>query len=430
MDPENITLGNALEATNDLYIRQLSQHVKVGPMPAGVVTPVSLPLRDLSRSAQQMRHFFDVIYDHARNISYDALAPILRDQAWSELPPPFGVKKDLGVNYLMQLFVIPQKNDGKHCIVKHIFIPDHKVKAALILEAGYGTMQEIVWGNNAKNTKKALQFMLDQLGGVQFRIFALTPALKKAPKGIPEKSEEDLDKGFEYIRVHGERDKGALKQLLWIQKAITGDTPIKGWRDGLVQRCLDSLATDATMSKLVTRYDLTMADFDEQFQNIFQGIVPYLREHALWILGEPGKGKTPLGRVLAMMFSRLHGGPGCYRSASDFDYFRGAPFSTHVPAIYDDGDIGAEPIKKKKAFSDVSDEETLTRERWTAAKFVQNQLRIVIDNSYAPAHEPTMPMDINPSIPHEDFIKMLRPALGALPVYAMLSYLVQSIFKT
>ena len=145
------------------------------------VTPVSLPLRDLSRSAQQMKHFFDVIYDHAGSISYDALAPILRHQAWSELPPPFGLKRDLGVNYLMQLFVIPQ-NDGQHCIVKHIFIPDHKVKASLILEAGYGTMQEIVRGNNAKNTKKALQFMLEQLGGVQFRILPSPPRSRKLPK--------------------------------------------------------------------------------------------------------------------------------------------------------------------------------------------------------------------------------------------------------
>ena len=107
-----------------------------------------------------------------------------------------------------------------------------------------------------------------------------------------------------------------LKQLAWIQKALSQDTPIKGWKDSLVQRCLDSLATDSTTAKLITRYDLTVADFEEPIQEILQVIVPSLRDHALWILGEPGKGKTPLGRVVAMMFSRYHGGHGTYPSGS------------------------------------------------------------------------------------------------------------------
>ena len=134
-DPENIALGDALEATNDLYIRQIPQHIRVGPMPAGAVTPVLLPLRELNPSAQQMKHFFDIIHNHEGRISYDALAPIIRDKAWSELPPPFGLKKDLGVKFLMQFFIIP-KNDGKHCVVKQVFIPQHIVKASVILETG------------------------------------------------------------------------------------------------------------------------------------------------------------------------------------------------------------------------------------------------------------------------------------------------------
>ena len=40
-----------------------------------------------------------------------------------------------------------------------------------------------------------------------------------------------------------------------------------------------------------------------------------------------------------------------YGGQSDFDYFRGRPFSTAVPAIYDDGDIGDEPTKKKIPFA-------------------------------------------------------------------------------
>ena len=85
-------------------------------------------------------------------------------------------------------------------------------------------------------------------------------------------------------------------------------------------------------------------------------------------------------------------------------------FDKTCPALYDDGEIGGELIKKKKAFSDVGDQETILKERWTAAKFVQHQLRIVLDNQYDPADEP-------PEVPLEDFIshtafmKLVKPAL-------------------
>ena len=339
MDVENLTLSNALEATNELVLKQLPQHVQVGPMPLGPVHPFVLPLRDLNPNASQMANCIDIIENHESAINHDALGPILRDKAWGALPAPFGIKNDLGVKYLLLLFVIPQ-TDGKQTIIKHIYIPETKIKGSKFVNACYGRACEVAWGSNAKTTKKALQFMLEQMGGTQYRLFTLTPPMKKSKTTNPDKSDEDLDKGFDFIRQHGERDKGNLKQLLWIQKSINGDTPIKGWREGLVQKCLESLATDATMSKLITRHDLIIADFEEGIQELMFKLVLYLREHALWLLGQPGTGKTPLGRTIAMMFSRYHGGEGCYRTGSDFDYFRGAPFTKEVPAIYDDGEIG------------------------------------------------------------------------------------------
>ena len=109
----------------------------------------------------------------------------------------------------------------------------------------------------------------------------------------------------------------------------------------------------------------------------------------------------------------VKGNEGQHRSASDFDYFRGCPFSTAVPAIYADGDIGDEPAKKKKGSSDVADTETLTRERWTAAKLVPNQLRIVIGNAYEPAHETAIEPGCNPTISHDQFMRMIRPLFGS-----------------
>lgn len=78
---------------------------------------------------------------------------------------------------------------------------------------------------------------------------------------------------------------------------------------------------------------------------------------------ESGVGKTPLARIVSMMFSRYHGGCGQFRAAPEFDFFRGIFFDKATPAIFDDGEIGNEAIKKKKAFSDVGDSETILKER-------------------------------------------------------------------
>ena len=87
-------------------------------------------------------------------------------------------------------------------------------------------------------------------------------------------------------------------------------------------------------AKLCQRYDLTIVEFEPETRDIMEKIVPSLRHHALWLLGEAGKGKTPLGRVIAMMFSRYHGGQGTYRTTSDLDFFKGIPFAKKFPALF------------------------------------------------------------------------------------------------
>ncbi|OLQ12517.1 hypothetical protein AK812_SmicGene3591 [Symbiodinium microadriaticum] len=240
-------------------------------------------------------------------------------------------------------------------------------------------------------------------------------------------NDEEQDAGWDFIINEGERDKGELRQLRWIHRHINREgSPIKGWPEKLVQRALDSLANDGCLASLTTRYDLTMQDFEPLFvQGVMETVVPYLLDHSLWLLGEPGKGKTPLARTLAMAFSRYHGGNGAFRSSSDFDFFRGLPFNKTIPALYDDGDISDESIKKKKAFCDVGDTEGILKERWTAAKFTKHQLRIIIDNSYNDKDIPNMPPQ---DIDHSDFISIVRPAIGHISDADTRAILKRSVF--
>ena len=223
-------------------------------------------------------------------------------------------------------------------------------------------------------------------------------------------------------------DKGGLKQLRWVHAQIHDpNSPIHWWSQKLVQRALDSLANDGCVAKLSTRYDLTMHDVEPDVREIMEFIAPSLRTHSLRLLGEPGKGKTPLGRIVAMLFSRFHGGDGAFRSTCDLDFFRGIQFSPAIPALYDDGDIGAEAVKWKKA--DVADEETMTRERWTNSKFVRHQLRIVLDNAYNPKAEPEDDLSEDAlAIQRKGFFSMVRPALGNISVTDAMAILKRSAF--
>lgn len=87
--------------------------------------------------------------------------------------------------------------------------------------------------------------------------------------------------------------------------------------------------------------------------DIVEKVVLCLRDHALRLLGEAGKGKTPLGRVVATMFSRYYGGEGqgTFRTTSDLDFFKGIPFTKTAPALFDAGNISGEEVKKIKAFT-------------------------------------------------------------------------------
>eukprot|EP00438_Fugacium_kawagutii_P033072 Skav214284 [mRNA] locus=scaffold7438:20461:24713:- [translate_table: standard] len=276
VEGDNISLSDAITATEHLTLRELPANVHVGPLPIGAVTPITLPLKELSESTPSIKHFVDLTYDvEVAAINIDNLKAIVRDKAWQELPEVL-VLKD-----------------------------------------------------------------------------------RRANQG-----EDEHDAGWDFIISNGEGDKENLKQMRWIHRHIQREgSPIHGWNEKLVQRTLDCVANDGCLAKLFDRYDLTIQASRPEVLTILGVLLPHLRGHSLWLLGESGVGKTALAGILSMMFSRYHGGGGQFRSAPAFDFFRGIFFDKAAPAIFDDGEIGNETIKKKKAFSDVGDSETILKKR-------------------------------------------------------------------
>ena len=69
----------------------------------------------------------------------------------------------------------------------------------------------------------------------------------------------------------------------------------------------------------------------------------------------------------------------------------------------------------------------MTRERWTNSKFVRHQLRIVLDNAYNPEAEPEDDLtETALTVQHEEFFRMMRPALGNISVTDAMAILKRS----
>lgn len=427
VSPDSIHLHNAVTATQGLFLRELPTHVCVGPMPPGALLATDLPLKDFDPRSPNIKHFVDLVVNIPKNtIDIEGLHPIFRDQAWEELPEVMKPKVRPTIQTVNQYFLLPQ-DDDHFILLKHVYIVDDKVPGTYVQSLIRGSGKEIAWGSqNKKLVRKAFQWMLEQLGGLQFRKHSLSPEKKKPTSSAP-LPEND---GWQFIQDHGELDKSDLKQLKWIHHHINLEgCPIHAWQERLVQKALDSLANDSTSAKLCSRYDLTIGDFEPEMRDIMQKVVPCLRDHALWLLGEAGRGKTPFGRTIPMMFSRYHGGEGTFRTTADLDFFKGIHFSKTVPALFDDGNISGEEVKKIKAFTDVGDDESMTRARWTSAKFVRHQLREVLDNAYNPDAEPAdNNLDSDLVVSHEDFFLMIRPALGTMSRTDAMAILKRSAF--
>ncbi|CAE7639351.1 unnamed protein product, partial [Symbiodinium sp. CCMP2456] len=127
---------------------------------------------------------------------------------------------------------------------------------------------------------------------------------------------------------------------------------------------------------------------------------------ALGLLGQPGAGKTSLARSVAMALSRYH----IRRVGKTGEVvFR--------PDIFDDGSLCEQPFKKVKAFTDVGNIESMSKERWGAAKWVRGQPRLYCVNDFEPETEPANDLPILAQrqgvisyVSHKEFMDMLDKA--------------------
>ncbi|CAJ1444831.1 unnamed protein product [Effrenium voratum] len=389
------------------------------------LTADRLQLAEILRYGQvdksKAKHFFDFVGPIAFDATLQSqVSSAAKDGRFADMPAPFRLKTSPGMSYGLQLVVLPLPN-AQHFLLKHIIFPD-QVKAEFVSTLCHGEVHTVSWQANAKNTKKAIQYMLEKMGGFQVQSFALQASGNGGMQSDNKNNnffqgltEENIDQGFDFIEAHGPRTHHSNTQLRWISKQfISDESPIQTWPERLIKEALRNLMNDGVLALPVYDFPLTLVDVEPSVLTVLEEIFPCFTDKACGMHGVHNVGKTPLGRTIAMAMSRYwvqklnsKNEPG-FREACEFDFFRGEAGRQDRPDIFDDGSLAEQPMRKLKGFCDVGNT-VLTKERWGAAKFPQGQLRLYMSNDIDLAAEPSFE-NAGYSISHQQFMQMVEPA--------------------
>ena len=82
------------------------------------------------------------------------------------------------------------------------------------------------------------------------------------------------------------------------------DSPLYKWPPVLIEKSLRNLPNDRVLAHVHEQWPLTRFDLDIRLLNALAPLMPSLKEKAVGFHGEPGAGKMPVARTIAMAISR------------------------------------------------------------------------------------------------------------------------------
>ena len=127
--------------------------------------------------------FIDIIFDVPDPVPKTELKErLLTRSPLSQLPAPYGTKKDLQVKCLFDLAIVPQSDANKFYVLK-IFNFKEKISTSEAASICYGKPRMVDWTGEVRTTKKVIHYIFDHLGGFQCR----QHVLRSREDGQPEK---------------------------------------------------------------------------------------------------------------------------------------------------------------------------------------------------------------------------------------------------
>eukprot|EP00439_Symbiodinium_sp_Y106_P085855 s62_g30.t1 len=401
----NVRLDDVKQLVENLNIFTLDTHNFFES--AGSVKPLDLPLVD-SPAGGFLKCFVDIISD-VSDFPPTEIKQALVSKKIHDLPAPYGLTQKIDLPTKLDIAIIKQ-NNGTFCVVKIVNLKE-KVKVSRVQNLCYGKCQAVDWVGDIKAVKKCLHYMFECLGGFQCRQHLLR--FREEGKPEADRTPEEWDFGF----------------------ARTGNfvgSPRK--LPGSNLPSTNGLNPSATLLRMVSSHKS----------------MKYGLSHCH---GLPGAGKTPVARTLAMAISRywIHKAKKegeiapSFRQACEFDFFRGQAGSQMRPDLFADGTLSDQPFRKVKAFTDVGNIESMSKERqdvladvldtvvlkhkdvrrcfllllcrWGAAKWAKGQTRIYCVNEFEENTEPKLDQPliqqaagIPTYVSHDEFLKMLEPS--------------------
>jgi hypothetical protein len=182
---------------------------------------------------------------------------------YMSLPGLLRPKANVCTPYRMELLLLDTANPNEVQVVKH-FKFDEKILPEHFLSVCQGSASIIDWGGNNRGGPQAFCFMLDQLGGEQFRHWGFNKELndKMATK-------EDIDKGIDFILAEAPRSNADLMQKRWVMhQMVDQDSPIYGWRHGDIRECLAQIKVTTVQATKIKYLPIAWGDLSPWFRKV------------------------------------------------------------------------------------------------------------------------------------------------------------------
>ncbi|CAJ1374532.1 unnamed protein product [Effrenium voratum] len=270
------------------------------------------------------------------------------------MPAPYGSRVALPPDTRLQL-VEREEQNGKCTIFKHFIFPQ-KCKKAFFQTVTFGEAFKPTCAHAQAAGKKIMQYCFENMGAA-----------------FDDLEDRELDAGFDYLIKNGPRSGSDLRQLRWQTKELRRkESPVYNWPAGVVDKALRTLASDGALARKEFDWPLPLTStfFKRWVLDILENVWDF--DHSAFVLlGEPGAGKSPLGRSVLMAQ--------CRRNAQSFE---GDQRHGHHGDFLDDPSTSDLRIKALKSLLDVGLYESMSWARWGAVKWVQNQPRALAANSY------------------------------------------------
>ena len=407
----SLTFQESVVATQPLQLSGPHDRPLQSDRPIGDLRPQDLPLRLLDAGAGSVLvQFVDLVLNVPGPINPDALTELMLHGRYKDLPDHFKLKLEPVVPYTMQLIIVPVTEDS-FTVIKHVNFSTVKLSVGLIISYAVGQAMAIDYGKHFKAGTKAFNYMLDHLGGYQWRYWSVGPKGSTKVKMDPSARK----KGFLFIKERGPKANNMNQFLEWTEDQVnTPESPVYWWERNIVKESLRNYSQGKMLAKTLDVYPLTLRDVAPWFlYNVLMKPLSNLNEFSIMWIGAAGVGKSPVSKIIGMTQSKYmierderDDLTPSIRTAKNLDFFRAEPGSVYKPDVFDDGLLQKQSPETFKAFHNPAEEDALVWARWGGSAFEMNQSRQSCANPYAKKAEPAGDETI---VSHDAFVAMLAP---------------------